>query len=252
MKVSIVIPTFNRPDYLSRLLDSIARQTFKDYEVIVVDDNSPNSAEYSAVIDYFQAKLPALTYLRNTSNMGAPYSRNRGIETGRFELIALVDDDDEWLDEKLAKQVEIFSKADDRLGLVYTWTDAVDETGAVVYRYRSTIKGNAIKEILQECFIPSPSVMVRASAIKKAGLFDVTFPSCQDWEMWTRILKAGYHCNYVDDVVTIYHKHNTGSIGLGQKAKIGYSKYYKKNLFSIIKYCKFRLLLRAAIFILKA
>lgn len=236
MKVSIVIPTFNRPDYLSRLLDSIAKQTFKDYEVIVVDDNSPNSAEYTAVIDHFQAKLPALTYLHNTSNMGAPYSRNRGIETARYELIALVDDDDEWLDEKLAKQVEIFSKSDDRLGLVYTWTDAVDETGSVVYRYRSTIKGNAIKEILQECFIPSPSVMVRASAIKKAGLFDVTFPSCQDWEMWTRILISGYTCDVVDSVATKYHKHNSGSIGFGKKAKIGYKKYYKKYLLHSIRY----------------
>lgn len=228
--ISIVIPTYKRPDFLDRLLKSIANQTFKDFEVIVIDDNSPNYEDYLPVIEKYKRIFKEFKFLRNSENRGAPYSRNRGIKEAKYDLIALVDDDDEWLPKKLEKQFEIFKSSDENLGLVYTWTDAIDENGNVVYKYRSEIEGNPKKEILKKCFIPSPSVMVRKKAIVEAGLFDESFPSCQDWDMWTRIIFQNYKIRVIKDVLTLYHKHSSGNIGLSQRAKEGYMKYYVKNL----------------------
>jgi len=231
MKVSIVIPTYNRPDFLDRLLRSIARQSFKNFEVIVVDDNSPNFGEYGLLIKKYQDLFSEFTFLSNETNRGAPHSRNRGIMTAKYDLIALVDDDDEWLPAKLEKQVDIFKHSDAKVGIVYTWTDAVNEEKEIVYCFRSDIEGNAIREILSGCFIPSPSVMVRKKAIIEAGLFDESFPSCQDWDMWTRILERKYECRVVKHVVTIYYKHSRVSIGSSKTALQGYTKYYRKHMF---------------------
>jgi len=228
--ISIVIPTYKRPDFLERLLKSIANQTFKDFEVIVIDDNSPNYEEYLPVIEKYKKIFKEFKFLRNSENKGAPYSRNKGIKETKYDLIALVDDDDEWLPKKLEKQFEIFKSNNENLGLVYTWTNAIDEDGNIVYKYRNEIEGNPKKEILKECFIPSPSVMVKKKAIIDAGLFDEKMPSCQDWDMWTRIIMKGYDVKVIKEVLTIYHKHGRESIGLSKKAKDGYKMFYKKHL----------------------
>jgi len=230
LKVSIVIPTYKRPDYLDRLLASIQVQTYQDFEVIVVDDNSPNQEEYLPVIEKYVSIFKEFKFLRNETNKGAPHSRNRGILESKYDLIALVDDDDEWLPLKLEKQVEVFENSDENVGLVYTWTYVMDEERKIIHNYRGMLEGTLKKEILKECFIPSPSVMVRKKAIIEAGLFDESFPSCQDWDMWTRIIMKNYEVRVVKEVVTIYHKHNNGNIGLSKNAKLGYLKYFKKHI----------------------
>ena len=235
MKVSIVIPTYKRPDYLDRLLKSIKNQTFKEFEVIVIDDNSPNYDEYERIINKYSIVFEEFKFLRNDENKGAPHSRNKGITEAKYDLVALVDDDDEWLPLKLEKQIELFKKSTDKVGVVYTWTDVINENRDVMHEYRSNLEGFLKKEILEDCFIPSPSVMVRKKAILDAGLFDERFPSCQDWDMWTRIIFKGYEVKVVKEVVTLYNKHSGESIGLSKNANIGYLMYYKKHLIKCIK-----------------
>jgi len=148
-KVTVVIPTFNRPEYLERLLNSINQQTFKDFEVIVVDDKSDNQVGNEQIISHYQNKFP-LRYLVNEKRSGAPYSRNRGINLADSELIALVDDDDQWLPLKLEKQVQCFQEGRDILGLVYTWTDVVNNEGVKIAENYSSIEGEAKSAILQD------------------------------------------------------------------------------------------------------
>ncbi len=229
MTVSIVIPTHERPDFLERLLRSIEKQTYRDFEVIVVDDCSKKKTEYQCVIESFQERFPRLIYVRNETNQGAPFSRNRGIRLAEGELIALVDDDDEWMPQKLEKQVDVFNGSDESLGLVYTWTKAMAK-GKEVFSYQSQHEGNALSQLLRECFIPSPSVMVKRSALIEGGLFDEKMPSCQDWDMWTSILALGYTCGVVKSFQTIYHKHERATIGTSPSAYKGYELYYKKHL----------------------
>ena len=251
MQVSIVIPTYKRVDFLDRLLKSIEAQTFKDFEVIVVDDNSPNIKEYESIIEKYKNIFNEFKFITKEENKGAPHSRNIGIKEAKYDLIALVDDDDEWLPTKLEKQVDIFKNSDEKVGLVYTWTDVMDENRTTIHKYRSEIEGNVKKEIFKECFIPSPSVMVRKKAIVEAGLFDESFPSCQDWDMWTRIIMKGYKVKVLKDNVSIYNKHNKGNIGFSKKSKIGYKMYYKKNFINILRSKNIQNLISSTIFLIK-
>lgn len=239
MSVSIVIPTYKRADYLDRLLHSISIQTYQNFEVIVIDDNSPNYEEYLPVVKKYTNIFDSFTVLRNDTNKGTPHSRNRGILKSKYDLIALVDDDDEWLPLKLEKQVEVFNDNSPNVGIVYTWTDVISEQRNVIHEYRSDLENILKKEILKECFIPSPSIMVRKEAIIKAGLFDESFPSCQDWDMWTRIIMKGYEVKVVKEVLTLYNKHSGESIGLSTNATLGYVKYYKKHFLQYLQYTSF-------------
>lgn len=243
IQVSIVIPTLNRADMLERLLESIERQTMKSFEVIVVDDCSENQNQNLEVIKKFENKFQ-LTYLTNEKRSGAPVSRNRGILAAKAEFIALVDDDDEWLPEKLTKQTAAFNNSPKNVGIVYTWTDVVDSKRNKIGESYSTVSGQAKSEILAECFISSPSVMVRKEAIIASGMFDITFPSCQDWDTWTRMIFKNYDVLPVKEVLTLYYKHDGVSIGTSPKAKVGYKKYYSKHFMKLIRHGKFRHLVR--------
>lgn len=241
-RVSIVIPTYKRPNMLDRLLFSIKQQTFQDFEIVIIDDASPNQAEYQTVVEKYRPVFDEFNYFRNETNRGAPYSRNRGIRNTKYPLVALVDDDDEWLPKKLEKQVAQFARSKTTLDIVYTWMDSIDQNGQKSYLYRSQITGNAKKEILTDCFIPSSSVMVRKDAIINAGLFDEKFPSCQDWDMWTRMILQGCYVRVVEEVLTIHYLHDN-TIGNSKRAMLGYFKYYKKHMLNSLRHgCVFNIL----------
>lgn len=232
--ISIVIPTYNRPLFLSRLLTSISIQTYKHFEVIIIDDHSSCQNDYENVISDYRYESFDIIYERNTQSFGAPYSRNKGIKLSKYDLIALVDDDDEWMAEKLELQVSKYLENQVDVGIVYGWANAI-KNDEVCFEYRSNIEGKALKHILKECFIPSPTVLVTKKAIADAGYFDENMPSCQDWDMWTRILSLGYRCVVVKKVIAKYHKHNLDSVGCSARANEGYRKYFikhfSKNLF---------------------
>lgn len=233
--ISVVIPTFKRPDLLLRLLKSIASQTLLPDEVIVIDDCSLMDQEYNSVIDEIRYKLPSLEFISLQVNSGAPVARNTGIKLARNDWIALVDDDDEWLPEKLEKQMELIQNSNvEKLGLVYSWTKAIGQKGQESYDSKVSVKGNAQKALLSTNFIMSASVVVNKEAICESGLFDEAMPSCQDWDMWIRIVLQGYHIDLVEEVLALYHRHGGKSIGLGERAKQGYylllTKYWKEIL----------------------
>ena len=234
--ISVVIPTYKRPDLLARLLESICQQTLLPSEVIVIDDASSMDQAYRSCIDQFKSRLPALHFQSLPTNAGAPYARNTGIRQAKGEWIALVDDDDEWLPEKLAKQWELAQKAPHAVGLIYTWTHAQGVGEQASYASRHLVRGDARRAIFSTNFIMSASVMVRKRAIEQAGLFDEALPSCQDWDMWARIFLQGYTCEVVPEVLTIYHRHGGESIGLSPRAKLGYKLFLDRHFPAIVRH----------------
>jgi glycosyltransferase involved in cell wall biosynthesis len=234
--ISIVIPTYHRADLLSRLLNSIHAQIYNDFEVIVVDDASPNVEDYLPVIEAARRRFRQFTYLRLESNSGAPRARNVGISQARGEWLALVDDDDEWLPEKLELQYAIVKHAPPNVGLIYTWTRALGSKGQLLYESTPDIEGSVERYIFTTNFIMSPSVMVRRQVFVRVGGFDEDLPSCQDWDMWARILGAGYECRVVRRVLSIYHSHGQPSVGLSPLALEGYRSFLKNHWRSIIRH----------------
>lgn len=243
MKVTVVVPTCNRPQYLERLLESLRSQTYKKFQVIVVDDASRDLSQNLKVIQAFQDDLK-LEFIRLEQGMGAPYCRNLGIQKAGTDFIALVDDDDFWKPQKLEKQVELLEQSNEKTGLVYTWTEVINEEMKVLRLMNSELSGNCLREILNECFVPSPSVMVTRKAIESIQGFDEELPSCQDWDTWIRMARAGFEFAVLKEPLTYYFKHSGPSIGQSNRAKLGYTMVYQKHFWHFLFHGQIRHVVR--------
>ncbi len=211
--ISVVIPTFRRPLLLARLLKSVARQTLAPAEVVVVDDASPERTDYEALLREFKGRFKSLNYVRNRTHRGAPACRNAGILRAKSPLIALVDDDDEWLPRKLEKQRAVFEKNGNKVDFVYNWVRVKDERGRVVENRNPSISGKGVGAFLRDISwnLPNPSAtLIKRDCLLAAGLFDESLPGCQDWDMWIRILEKGYQYRPVRFYLTLQHTTRTG------------------------------------------
>jgi glycosyltransferase involved in cell wall biosynthesis len=136
--VSIVIPTHNRSESLRHSIASVLTQTLQDFEIIVVDDAS---SDHTAEVAYMFADQ-RIKYIRHDANLGVAAARNTGIVNSRARYIAFLDDDDEWLPEKLARQLKRLHSSPTNVGAIYTSSLRVDRrSGRVVAQERETLKG---------------------------------------------------------------------------------------------------------------
>lgn len=123
--VSVIIPTHNRANLIGKAIDSVLDQTCQDFEIIVIDDGSTdNTAEIVKGFDDFK-----IHYISHELNRGTSAARNTGIKASRGEYIALLDSDDEWLPEKLDRQVEVLQDEPSEVGVVYSDVLYIDENG---------------------------------------------------------------------------------------------------------------------------
>ncbi|SER82496.1 glycosyltransferase family 2 protein [Natrinema salaciae] len=185
--VSVIVPTYNRPERLVRSLESVADQTYERLEVIVVDDGSETPA--TDVVAPVRDELPyEVTVIRHDENRGANAARNTGIREASGEFLAFLDDDDEWNPSKVTRQVDAFQRASDDLGLVYTALRLVDDDGTVLRTTDASVAGDVTRQLLCRNAIGSFScVMVRSTAAADAGPLDEAFPSWQDLDWYIRI-----------------------------------------------------------------
>lgn len=232
---SIVIPTFKRPDMLRQLLQSIAPLP-PCTQVIVVNDGTDAVAGYADVVAWASQSFQDFSYIVLPENSGAPAARNAGIRVAKGDWVALVDDDDEWLPGKLQAQLDLVTGALPQLGLVYCWTRVLGHRGELDTVSRPQIEGAAASAIMRTNFILSPSVLVRRSAFDDVGMFDEALPSCQDWDMWARILCGGYTCGVVKQELAIYHRHGGASVGLSTRAQRGYVMFLRKHWRQVLRH----------------
>lgn len=188
--VSVIVPTYNRPERLVRSLESIAEQTYDELEIVVVDDASETPA--AEAIEPLRDDFPyELVVIRHDENQGANAARNTGIREASGEFLAFLDDDDEWAPSKVRRQVAAFQRASDDVGLVYTALRLVDDDGGVIRTTDASVSGDVTRTLLCRNAIGSFScVMVRAAAVDDAGLLDEEFPSWQDLDWYIRISEA--------------------------------------------------------------
>lgn len=202
--VSVIIPTCNRASLLPVAIRSALGQTFRDLEVIVVDDDSEDrTSEVLAGISD-----PRLHYLRQEARRGGAAARNAGIARARGEYIAFLDDDDEWFPEKLDLQIDLFRQSPMQVGVVYGSYVTVDrESGRVTGRKIAERSGDLSRDLLVRNVIGgTSSVVVRRACFEKAGLFDERLPSFQDYDLWIRISRD-FHFDYVARDLLSYYVH---------------------------------------------
>lgn len=185
-KVSVIIPTHNRPELLTRALRSMYGQTFTDFEVLVVDDGDKVLAK-SVLGDYLAR--PNFKYIETAKNTGGAATRNLGIKHSTGDYLAFLDDDDEWLPEKLEKQVKVLNEAGEEVSLVYSGVAAYDEQGQLMYQSVAKKGGiiTPLPRLLYKCDIWTSALMYRRSYAERGFIFDEEQKKNQEWDLEIRL-----------------------------------------------------------------
>jgi len=204
-KVSVIIPTHNRAHFLRDAIFSVLNQTFQDFEIIVVDDASTDNT--SEIVAAFNDER--IRFLRHDINKGGSAARNTGILNSQCDYIAFLDDDDEWLPDKLRKQMEILLASPPEVGGVYTGCLDVDKaSGKVIRQYIPTKRGNLSRELLIEnCVGGTSTILLRKVCLQQVGLFDESLPRSQDYDLWIRISRE-FFFECIQEPLFKYHVHD--------------------------------------------
>jgi glycosyltransferase involved in cell wall biosynthesis len=181
-KVSVVIPAYNAMTYLPETVESVLRQTFTDFEVLIINDGSSDH-----IVQWASQIVDPRVKLISQENQGLPGARNTGIAHAQGEYIAFLDADDLWEPTKLEKQVRCLDDTPE-VGLVHTWMLLVDEQGKSTGKVmKSNAQGEVWKQLVEKNVIACPSVIVRRCCFETVGVFDINLRSIEDWDMWIRI-----------------------------------------------------------------
>ncbi len=212
-KVSVIVPAYMTAHLLSGALDSIYKQTFQDFEIVVVNDGSPDTPELENVLDPYREKI---AYIRQ-ENKGAAGARNTGIRQARGEFLAFLDSDDTWLPDHLAFQMKLFEQ-DPALDLVYCDGIVVTPEWSRNFMDYCPSQGPATFEalVVERCHIPVSTVVVRKRALERAKFFDESLPRYDDYDMWLRAAFWGAKIGYSFNAQARLTGNRPGSLGLSR------------------------------------
>ena len=206
-KVSVVIPAYNTLAYLPQSLTSALKQTFTDFDVLIVDDGSTDGlAAWAAQLSDPRVRLVT------QANQGLPGARNTGVRHTEGEYIAFLDGDDLWRPDKLAKQVALLDSRPE-VGLVHTSVSFIDARGDAISRpVAAHGDGDVYREFLtfNEFYMVrcGSTPLVRRACFDDVGLFDPSLKFAEDWEMWTRVA-AHYHVATLGENLVLYRQHSS-------------------------------------------
>jgi glycosyltransferase involved in cell wall biosynthesis len=205
-RVSVVIPTFNRAIWLMEALKSVREQSFQDFEIVVADDGSTDGTWER--IKQLQGEDPRVRYVRQ-ENRGPSAARNLGISAARGEFIALLDSDDLWLPEKLARQMAAFD-ADPSAGVVYCKFAFITESGEPLERDwpRPQVRGDLYVDLMYANVIygSDSAVVMRTADLRRAGGFDERLHAVEDQDLWRR-LSLSHRFVLLDEVLVLVRVH---------------------------------------------
>lgn len=216
-RVSIVMANYNYARFLPQAIESVQKQSFGDWELIVVDDGSTD--ESRQVIESYLTDRRIR--FRPVEHLGQAGAKNAGLEWCRGPLIAFLDADDVWHPEKLARQVERFDR-DPSLGLVCTRRRWIDPDGRELNgRCDAPLhRGQVLSELLRDNFVCFSSAMVRRLVLEHVGWFDPITDLAIDYDLWLRVA-THYRFDYVDEPLVLYRcGHGNLSKRVGERLQI--------------------------------
>jgi glycosyltransferase involved in cell wall biosynthesis len=220
--VTVIIPNYNNETYLPECLESVIKQSYKNMEIIVIDDGSTDrSAE---ILQKYWSEIKLI----KSSHSGASVARNIGIEQSRGQFIAFMDSDDIWISEKIEKQMsKILNNCAD---LVYCGYQEIGLASRIVLP-NSHFKGDCyefFKNYPGVSFLACGGVLIRKSILSKSGLFDKNFKgAAEDWDFLRRICMNG-KVDFSDEVLFYYRRHSTSITGRSTW------EYYQGNKMAVI------------------
>lgn len=202
-KISIIIPTYNSSRFIISTLESVKIQTYRNFEVIIIDDCSNDNT--IDLIEKFIFENPNLDikFIKKEQNTGVAVSRNIGIDESKGKYIAFLDSDDLWEMDKLEKQIN-FSKSNG-YSFIYNAIDIINENGEIIKKKRKIIKIVSYKTLLKQTIISTSSVFID---IEKIGYFQMPLlRSGQDYATWLILLRKN-NAYGIDEALTHYRRSN--------------------------------------------
>lgn len=193
-EVSTIIPAYNCEDYIKETVESVLAQTYKDIEIIVVDDGSTDRT--GEILKDFGSKVE---YIRQSKNTGPSAARNKGIERARGKYIAFLDHDDVWTPNKIEEQIKLLESNKD-LALAYSNCYNVNQSDLAIgtlFDIARPHRGFVFENLLLDNFIPTSSVVVRKEILNEVGGFNERFLISQDFDLYLRIAQR-YEIDFVN------------------------------------------------------
>lgn len=242
--VSIILSTYNwNHSWLSMAIESVLTQSYKNFELIIINDCSTNDIE-KTILKY-KDKDDRIVYIKNEKNLRLTKSLNKGLELSKWDYIARIDDDDIWCDnEKLQKQVDFMDQNPD-YWLCWTQVIFIEENWKELERIKNPTENNDIKNsILFGCKFFHSSVIIRKKAIEEVWVYSIDWDYSEDHELWLRIWTK-YKLKNLDDFSILYRINQNGicfsnsfkqrksGIFLANKYRSYYPNYTLAQIYSI-------------------
>jgi glycosyltransferase involved in cell wall biosynthesis len=212
-KVSVIVPTWNRASLLGAAIESVLAQTFRDLEVVIVDDGSVDATE--SLVRGFQETDARVRYVAQ-KHRGISAAMNTGIRESRGQYIARIDSDDQWLPELLETEVAVLEARPD-IGLVYAkgqWATSdltpLHDTIGHAPHFPPAMKDATLRSMLWGDPTCNITVVVRRECFERVGLFDESLAASEDWDMWLRTAVC-YRFFFVDRVLSLVRGHDAGT-----------------------------------------
>lgn len=227
--ISIIIPTYNRAAFIGEAIDSVLRQTFGDFELIVINDGSTDETE--EIVGRFEDNR--LTFIQQ-ENAGRSAARNRAIAMARGKYIAFLDSDDTYLRDKLERQVN-FMEAHPEIGMIYTSAKCIDAEGRILtnHVYVASVSGQIYRQVafFRPVTITLPTVMLRREVLDNVGGFDEKMERFEDTDLWRRISKR-YQVGALNYPTCLLRTHDDNTLRTQNPLKITNAiEYYVAKIF---------------------
>jgi glycosyltransferase involved in cell wall biosynthesis len=204
--ISVLLPTYNRSEYLAEAIDSIINQTEKDWELIVVDDGSTDST--STLMAYYTKTDPRIKYFPDVKNRGIAHARNRALSLSEGEVVAVMDSDDLCSPDRLKRSLKELSKGAD---LVYSSYLRADEAAKVIDGVKPPKPREITKEsLLKDQGIPHVTIVAKRQVFLD-NPYNETHTVNDDYQFVVNVLKSGCKLAMISDPLMIvrFHKLNT-------------------------------------------
>lgn len=183
LRTSVIIPSYNRVDYLALALESVFAQSLQPFEVLVVDDGSTDGTQ-----DFVRGLRDRVRYFRHLQNQGVSAARNLGLDVAHGDVIAWLDADDLWEPDFLATTLACLERNPGIDG-VYTGCVHIDAEGTLLFQSSQTVvpPDNLYAALIEGNFIATPALVVLRSCFEETGRFDLHLGICEDYDMWLRL-----------------------------------------------------------------